>query len=157
MSVRAPLSPAAARVKRVVRHAVSLIGGVDGAAVTVARGRSTVGRWMCLNEPDLPCLDSALAIDEVLVAMGKGPMIVAALALEVGHIALDVCSGEGAGNIGSLTAQNAIKSGEFLAEVAIGMADGTFTAEEKALALSELDDFVAVALRLRAALAEGAA
>lgn len=157
MSVRAPLSPAAARVKRVVRQAVSLIGGVDGAAVTVGRGRSTVGRWMCLNEPDLPCLDSALAMDEVLVAMGKGPMIVAALALELGHLAFDVCSGGEIGTIGSLTAQNAIKSGAVIAEIAQGMADGTFTPEEKALALAELDDFIAVALRLRAALAEGAA
>lgn len=150
------LSPAAARVKRVVRHAVGLLGGVDGVAPTVDRGRSTVGRWASLNDPDLPCLDSALAMDEVLCALGHGPMIVTALAVETGHVVFDVCSGEGAGEIGALLAAQAMRGGQFMAEVAQALADGSYSAEEKSRSLAQLDECISVSLRLRAALVEGA-
>lgn len=150
------LSPSAARVKRAVRQAVSLLGGVDGAAATVNRGRSTVGRWISLNDADLPCVDSALAMDEVLSAMGHGPMIISALAFEVGHVALDICAPEGSSDIGALLAAKAEQSGAFMAEVARGYADGHFDRDEKLKSVARLDDVIRIALRLRAALAEGA-
>lgn len=151
------LSAAAARVKRVVRRAVALLGGVDGVAATVDRGRSTVGRWISLNDFDLPCLDSAMAIDEVLCAMGHGPMVAEAMAVELGYVVLDVCSGEAIDDIGPLLAAKALRSGQFMADVAQALSDGTYTAEEKSHSLAKLDDCIAVSLRLRAALAEGAA
>jgi hypothetical protein len=150
------LSPAVARVKRAVRKAVGLIGGIDGAAATVDRGRSTVHRWASLNDPDMPCIDSVMAIDEVLMATGHGPMVMSALAAELGYVTYAL-NGVGDMSITALTSKQAIEYGQFMAEITTGLADGTFTPEEKTRALSELDDVLAVQMRLRAALAEGVA
>lgn len=150
------LSPAAARVKRVVRQSVSFLGGIDGVAATVRKGRSTVHRWASLNDSDLPCLDSAMAMDEVLCAMGHGPMIASALAVELGHVTLDVCSGIAPDDMGALLAAKAMRSGQFMADVATALADGTYSPEEKSLSLAKLDECISISLRLRAALAEGA-
>jgi hypothetical protein len=115
-----------------------------------------VGRWISLNDPDLPCLDSALAIDEVLCAMGHGPMIVSALAVEMGHVALDICGGMAADDMGALLAAKATRSGQFMAEVAVALSDGSYSPHEKSMSLVKLDECISISLRLRAALAEGA-
>lgn len=157
MSGARALTPAAARIKRVVRQVVlHQLGGVDGAAATTGKGRSTTGRWACLNDIDLPCLDSALAMDEVLIGTGQGPMILQVLAAELGHVVLDVCSLEDGGDIGALLGEKAEASGHFMAHVARSFADGSFDPEEKSLAIAQLDDVVRCALRLRGAIAEGA-
>jgi hypothetical protein len=80
----APITPASARLKRAVRHAVARCGGVDGAGVTAQRSRSVAGDWNNLNAPVFPPLDCALALDEVCVAMGQRPDITFALASELG-------------------------------------------------------------------------
>lgn len=157
MSAERALTPAAARIKRVVRQVVlHQLGGVDGVAATTGKGRSTPGRWASLNEPDLPCLNSALAMDEVLIGTGAGPMLLQVLAAELGHVVLDVCSLEDGGDIGSLLAEKAQADGAFMADIARSLADGRFDPEEKSLSIARLDDVVRTALRLRGALAEGA-
>lgn len=157
MSAERAFSPVVARIKRVVRRVVlDHLGGVDGAGATVGKGRSTAGRWASLNEPDLPDVAEALAMDEVLIGMGRGPMLLHILAAELGHVALDVCAQEDSGDIGSLLAEKAQADGAFMADIARSLADGRFDPEEKSLSIARLDDVVRTALRLRGALAEGA-
>lgn len=79
-------TPLYGRMKVAAGTAVEGCGGVDGAAATTARGRSTCGRWLNANESDLPTLDSAVAMDKAILARGMEPPIFAAYARELHHI-----------------------------------------------------------------------
>lgn len=79
-------TPLHARMKVAAQTAVELCGGVDGAAATTSRGRSTCGRWLNGDEPDVPTIDSALAMDKALIAEGHEPAIAAAMARDLRRV-----------------------------------------------------------------------
>ena len=92
------MTPALARIKRGVREAIDRCGGCDGAGATAGRSRSSAGNWHELNTAAFPPLDCARALDEVVMADGREPPIVAALARELGGIFvpnIDVCAADG--------------------------------------------------------------
>lgn len=92
-----PLCQSLLRIKRAVREAVQRTGGTEGAAATTGRTKSTAGRWMNLNEADLPPIDAAFAMDEILVASGAGPLILRAMARELGQSVVAQVEGEADG------------------------------------------------------------
>ena len=98
------MSAALARIKRAVRGAVALAGGVDGAGATAGRCRSVAGDWNNLNSPVFPPLDCGFALDEVALAQGMAPPIVTALSRELGgvFVALPEVGGAGDGIAGAL-------------------------------------------------------
>ena len=75
-----------ARIKRGVRRAIELSGGIDGAGATAGRCRSVAGDWNNLNSGVFPPLDCAFALDEVALAFVAAPPIVSALARELGGV-----------------------------------------------------------------------
>lgn len=79
-------TPLHGRMKFAAQTAVEQAGGVDGAAATTSRGRSTTGRWLNGDQPDLPTIDAALALDKAAVAEGKPPTITAAMARDLGRV-----------------------------------------------------------------------
>lgn len=147
------MTPALARIKRGVRGAIALCGGVDGAGATAARCRSVAGDWNNLNSPAFPALDCALALDEIAIAQGKAPPIVSALAAELGGLFVSlpqVAAGDGA-----LPAQVMLLAKEFgdlSGAVSAGLADGTFSPGDAELALEQLGDVERVSATLRLAL-----
>lgn len=79
-------TPMHGRMKFAAQTAVEFAGGVDGAAATTSRGRSTAGRWLSGDEPDLPTIDSAVALDKAAIAEGKPPTITAAMARDLRRV-----------------------------------------------------------------------
>jgi hypothetical protein len=148
------LSPDEARAKLAVRTAILTIGGVDGAAATVARSRSTVGRWICLNEADMPPLDAVMAIDAVLVAMGQAPLVLTAALAAVGHVPFALpggCAQTGALHV--LLANQAKEAGDVTAFLAETLSKGAVpSAHDAALLMIEVDQMLAVGVAMRAAL-----
>ena len=90
------MSPALARIKRAVRGAVALAGGIDGAGATAGRCRSVAGDWNNLNSGIFPPLDCGFALDEVALAQGHTPPIVSALARELGGVFVALPEANGA-------------------------------------------------------------
>ncbi|MCW1985356.1 UNVERIFIED_ORG: hypothetical protein M2348_001088 [Sphingomonas sp. R1F5B] len=129
------------RIKRAVRAAVGACGGIDGAAATVSRGRSTVGEWNALAHPACPPLDCALAMDEIAVARGELPPIACALARELGglfvpHIDCNADDGTGPGLVMQLAVQLGQVSGLTSAAIAN---DGVIDAAEAEAILAGLE------------------
>lgn len=147
------LSPDEARAKLAVRKAVALIGGVDGAAATVARGRSTVGRWICLNDSDMPPLDCAMAIDAALVAMGHAPLVLTAALSAVGFVPFAL-----PGNLANCSTlhhqlSRLVKENGDIASVMMeALADGKVDPAEAAAAIEQVDEALGVQVALRATL-----
>lgn len=137
------LSPDEARVKVAVRKASSLLGGIDGTAATVSRGRSTVGRWISLNEPDLPTLDCALAMDSALVAMGQRPLIATAMAQAL-SASLVLARGGTSGVSDLLAAHAGIvrQGGDVQVAVAEALADGRIDKAERNKIRNEISEAV---------------
>lgn len=118
------MTPALARIKRAVRKAIGHSGGIDGAAATVERSRSTVGDWNNLNTDTFPPLDCAYAMDEIAVAEGQLPPVICALARELGGVfvpAIDVSAEEGSPAF--LAMQLAHALGALSGEIARSLAD----------------------------------
>lgn len=127
------LSPAQlARLSNASRSAVESCGGVDGAALTTGRGRSTCGRWMNRNEPDQPPLDAALAMDQAVMLQGRGTPILTALARELGHVAIRLPDApEGLSEWHGLMGAGAQEVGEAMASVCTALGnDGMVDAGE---------------------------
>lgn len=142
-----------ARIKQAVRRAISLSGGIDGAAATAGRQRSVVGDWNNLSHAALPNLDCALSLDEVAVATGNAPPIVSALARALGglfvpHLDAEADEDTLPGEVMKL----AKEFGELAASVSTGLADGEFSESDAEAALAELIEVELVAARLRAML-----
>lgn len=113
-----------ARLSAAARSAVESCGGVDGAALTTGRGRSSPGRWMNRNEPDQPPLDAALAMDQAVLLQGRAPPILTALARELGHVAIRLPEApSGAGEWHGLMGAGAQEVGEAMASVCAALGD----------------------------------
>ena len=143
-----------ARIKRGVRGAVALNGGVDGAAATAGRSRSVAGDWNGLNSGVFPSIDCALALDEVAVAQGKLPPIAVAYARELGGLFvphIDVAADEGTAP--ALVMQLAVRLGDVAAVTGRAMAnDGRVDAKEAEQILHDLDEHDRVSRQYRALL-----
>jgi hypothetical protein len=157
----APLSPAVlARLSAANRSAVEQCGGVDGAAVTTARGRSTCGRWINRNDADQPPLDAALAMDQVVALMGRMPPILTALARELGHVIVplpDAAPRWADGRLLALVAAQAKEFGEISGSTIEALADGTISAAERARITGEIDDLLPLLIAMRGIVAGGEA
>lgn len=117
--------PALGRIKRAVREAVSICGGIDGAAATASRGRSVVGDWNNLNHAAFPPLDCVLALDEVSVAAGSKPAVLMALAQELGHVAIQLPSVNSAAmNLGEALIAAMAEFGDIAAAIQTAQRDG---------------------------------
>lgn len=140
----------AARLKQAVRKAVALCGGIEGAAATVEKSSSTIGRWNSLNDLDLPTLGDALALDEIAVAQGRVPPILAKLASELGHVAIRLP--EVSGGDDAVTAAMIGASAEF-GDVATALrdatADGEISGREPERIVEQIDEAIAALARMR--------
>jgi hypothetical protein len=145
------VTPALARIKRAVRKAVGHSGGIDGAAETVGRRRSTVGDWNNLNTADFPPLDCAFALDEIAVAEGHLPPVLCALAREMGGVfvpAIDI--GAEAGSPAFLAMQLAQHLGAVSGEIARALADdGRIDGVEAGRVLDRLQEHDRTSAQLR--------
>lgn len=149
------LSPATlARLSAGARSAVESCGGVDGAAMTSGRSRSTCGRWINRNDADQPPLDAALALDQVVVLQGRVPPILTAYARELGHVVVrlpDAPDGPGAWH--GMMAVVSEQVGEGMARLCQALGDdGDVSAAEvvRHRIVEEWDDIIDAAVRMRA-------
>ena len=143
--------PALARIKRAVRSVIAICGGIDGAAATVLRSRSTVGGWNNLDTRDFPPLDCVLALDEIAVAQGKLPPIICALARELGgvfvpHIDTLADEGTASAKVMELAQRLGVLAGEISAALAD---DGVIDAAESQRALDAQEALDRVSAQLR--------
>ncbi len=149
------LSPAQlARLSAASRSAVESCGGVDGAALTCARGRSTCGRWMNRNEPDQPPLDAALAMDQAVMLQGLAPPILTALARELGHVAIRLPDApDGPGEWHGLMGAGAQEVGEAMGAICAALGnDGMVDAREvvRHRIVEQLDEGIEKLVAMRA-------
>lgn len=129
-------------VKMAVRKAVSALGGIDGVVPIVDRQRSQVGRWVNINDYDLPCIDAAIAIDQALIAIGQKPMIAKAMARLLGATLVAGASDTCAASL--LAAHTAIvrEGGDVQVAMAEALADGQIDLAERNRIRSEIADNV---------------
>ncbi len=149
------MTPALARIKRRVREAIGLSGGVDGAAATVERKRSVVGDWNNLSHPAFPSLDRALSLDEVAISLGQAPPILSAYAAELGHVAIRLPSPPSSYD----TMQHALidasaEFGAISAAVRDATTDGQVCGKDRERIVGEIDDALRALVRMRAIVAE---
>jgi hypothetical protein len=145
------MTPVLARIKRAVRGAVALCGGIDGSAATADRSRSVVGDWNNRERAIFPSLDCALALDEIAVSRGELPPIVAALARELGGVFVPhIDGGADQDSALGLVMQLAARLGEVASETAADIAnDGVIDAVEAEAILGKLHAMDRVSAQLR--------
>lgn len=144
-------SASLARIKRHVRRAVELCGGVDGAAATAERCRSVAGDWANLNHRAFPPVDCALALDEVAVVLGGVPPILSAYAAELGCVAIrlpEAVFGESALAAAMISAS--AEFGDVAHEVRDATRDGAVSAAERTRITDAIDEAITALVELRA-------
>jgi hypothetical protein len=137
------LSPELVPVKQAVRGAVSALGGIDGVVPIVDRQRSTVGRWVNINDADLPTLDAAIAIDQALIIIGRKPMVASAMTRILGATLLAGVT-DGVAALSLLSAHTAIvrEGGDLQVALAEALADGNVDDAERQRLRNEIADNV---------------
>ena len=150
-------TPRHGRMKVAAGDAVEQCGGVDGAAATTGRGRSTCGRWLNENETDLPTIDSAVAMDRAIRAQGRTPPIAAAMVRELGGeiVWLPDVDTRGRGDwlavIGDLTRE----SSEAVAALCEALTDRVIDRRELAKVAVEFDQAISQLVQARAMVLAG--
>lgn len=139
------------RITRAVRAAIHANGGIDGAAATTGKARSTTGAWNNLNEADLPTLGDALALDEIaLSGTGRAP-ILHALAAELGHVTIRLPEAQGAGEAVVLALADATgEFGDVAHAITDALRDGRISGRDPQAIISEIDEAQAKLAVLRA-------
>jgi hypothetical protein len=146
-------SPTSGRLKQAVRRAIHLCGGIEGAAATVEKSPSQVGRWNALGEPDLPTLGDALMLDEIAVAAGAVPAILAKLASELGHVCIRLPDpAHGADAVVSAMIAASAEFGDVATALRDATADGAIDGREPELIVEQIDQATAALARMRAML-----
>lgn len=144
---------AAFRLKQAVRKGIHACGGIEGAAATVEKSTSQVGRWNALGEADLPTLGDALAIDEIAVAHGKVPAILAKLASELGHVCIRLPSAQpGADAVTLAMIDASAEFGDVATALRDATANGSIDGSEPEAIVQQIDEVQAALTRMRALL-----
>ena len=148
------MNAALARIKRGLREAISICGGVDGAGATARRKRSVAGDWNNLHHDAFPPLDCALALDEVCIAQDKAPAILAAYSAELGHVAIrlpELLAGED--DLAAALIDASAEFGDIAAEIRDATRDGKIDARERDRIIAQIDDAMRSTGQLRAVVA----
>lgn len=145
------LLPQSARLKRAMVAAVDLCGGIDGVAALLNKSRSLAGSWRNINQPDMPKVEDALAMDSVAVAQGQEPAIVSAMAREPGGVFLPLQASDPStealpGHVMKL----AVEFGDLSRSVTEALADGTVCGKDATRIEQDLNDLISIAVRARA-------
>lgn len=137
-------------LKRASGDLISALGGIEGAAASIEKGKSVVGRKV--NPTDT---EHFLSIHEVaeLEALAPHPVVTELLCklaggLFVPHV--DLAADEG--SLAWLVMQLSKELGELSGEIATALADGVVTPAEATSALGQLDDLDRLSQQLRALL-----
>lgn len=149
------MTPQLARLKRRVRAGIGHIGGIDGAAATAERSRSTVGDWNNLNHPAFPPADCALAIDEACIAVGRDPEVLFGMAAELGFVVLRLPDpGQGLDLLSAALIEASAEFGDIAAEVRDATRDGHLDARERERIVKACDEAMQALGRVRAIVAD---
>ena len=149
---------AAPRLKQATRKAIGLAGGIEGAAATVEKSTSQVGRWNALAEPDLPTLGDALMLDEIAVAHGRVPAILSKYASELGHVCIRLPEAlPGADAVTAAMIDCSAEFGDVATALRDATANGKIDADESEMIVQQIDELFASAARMRALLVKPAA
>lgn len=145
-----PATARARALKAATGELVALLGGIEGAAATLERGKSVVGRWANRNDAehwigvaDLAALEAVAGrpvVTELLCKLAGG--------LFVPHI--DLAADEG--TVGWLVMRLSKELGEVSGLVAEALADGDICAGEASGVLAMLDALDVGSHQLRAVL-----
>lgn len=150
-------TPQQARAKRVSRTAVEICGGQHAtAAIDGMPGKSQVGRWQSLNDPDLPRIDYAIAMDQVAVAEGREPPFATLFAIEAERVLIAPPAAE-PGRAGWLARMSALAttSGELHGEFCQALADGSLCDRDREELRGEIMRLMTELAAADAALAQG--
>lgn len=143
-----------AHLKIAVRAAIDAGGHIAAVASLLGKGRTIVGKWHARNEPDLPTLGDALAIDEVAVVKGLRPEILHRLAAELRCVvfALPDLGAESEAETGAL--MEAVQEvGDVSGAIRDMLADGIRKQHEREHVVEQIDEAIAKFARLRAIVA----
>lgn len=144
-------APVLSRLKRACRAAIAASGGIDGAAASAGKARSTVGNWNNRNMADLPTLADAFVLDEVALCQGMAPPILSAMAAELGCalIRLPDCAGDGDDLVAALVSSTA-EFGDVAQRMLAIDADGVRTPRELAQLVQDIDEAQGALAHMRA-------
>jgi hypothetical protein len=139
-------------LKLATAELVGSLGGIEGAAVSIEKGKSVVGRWANRNDPDhfigvadlvaLELLAPRPVVTQLLCKLNGG--------LFVPHV--DMAADEG--SLAWLVMQLSKELGELSGSIAGALADGRVTDAEAGAAEAELHDLMRVGHQLAGALAQ---
>lgn len=148
-------TPMHGRMKFAAQTAVEQAGGVDGAAATTSRGRSTAGRWLNGDEPDLPTIDSAVALDKAAIAEGKPPTITAAMARDLRRVLVALPSARTSReDWHAKAAELTQEHGDLLSGLLLDLSDRKISKSEATKRRRDVADLIAIAVEIDMGLAE---
>ncbi|WP_411340338.1 hypothetical protein V6U71_21610 [Sphingopyxis sp. J-6] len=142
-------TPMHGRMKFAAETAVEQAGGVDGAAATTSRHRSTAGRWLNVNDPDLPTIDAAVALDKAAIAEGKAPAITAAMARDLRRVLIalpDVRADRGNWHAKAVTLTQ--EHGDLLTGLLRDLSDQKISKAEATKRRRDVADLIAIAVEI---------
>lgn len=146
-------SPQLARIRRAVKAAISLNGGIDGAAATCGKSRSLLGNFNARDRAETPCLADALALDEVAGMRGAVPPIVAALAAELGCAVVRLPEAGGfadcSGDLKSALLDAVGEFGDVATRLRGGMAGGVPCPQDRDALVVDIDEAIVALVRMR--------
>ena len=141
---------AAARIKQAVRRAIALCGGIEGAAATVEKSSTHVGRWNALNEDSYPTLPDAQALDEIAVAQGKVPAILSKMAAELGHVCIRLPDApHGSDRVTEAMIAASAEFGDVATALRDATADGNIDGGESGAIVEQIDQAIASLSHMR--------
>lgn len=144
-----------ASLKPAVRAAIRSAGGIEAVAAALGYSKSHVGRWNCLNNPDLPDPEQRTALDELAMANGAAPEILKAMARRLDHVAVPMPEAFGDASHAAMAMCEVVAHvGSLSQQVVTACADSRIDPRE-AGAIAELIEQTAAALmHLRARVGE---
>lgn len=139
-----------ARLKRGCMSAIALSGGIDGAAATTGKGRSTCGNWNNRNMDDTPTLGDAFALDEVAVMQGQRPPIACAFVSELGGVVIMLPDAPAdTAELATMLLDCTRELGELADTSRKALADGVVDGMEPAAIEQEAEDLIERAVAVR--------
>lgn len=147
LSVREQLLKAAAK------DLVGAVGGIEAAAEILGKSKTTVGRWVNINDEDywMP-VDAASDLERVTHGTAKYPQMTREMCRQAGGVFVplpDSAGGQGELRAGVMDMSSEL--GDVAREINKALGDGKITVREETAIHRQIDDLLAKAVELKQA------
>lgn len=131
------------------RDLIRLAGGVEAAAAIIGKGKSQVGRFQSVHEPDVMSIEDAISLEAATIGKPGHPVMTRHMARRSGHALIKLPHKPAtASDLLDLIGEVSAECGDLIAGLLAGVRNGDFSGDQQIAIREQIADLIEFAVAI---------